>query len=502
MHYLIKVPNLFNRWMFVLLLLPCFAFSQSYTITLNILNTPNENGQIVVIAGTDLEVEFIITDEYKELSSNDIIRLVKLSTNEILVEKKRGKNHTGSVSLKTNGSQGNTDLGECVVEYVNNNTVMTSTPDLYNSLPIVIVADEIAAEFIARLEAIENEIAQGGIDGMSAYDLWLEQGNTGTLTDFLASLVGPQGEQGLTGPVGPQGEQGIQGVAGAKGDKGDKGDPGSFPNGTNAGDMQYWNGTQWVMIPMGVPGQLLTLTASNIPAWSTLNPNIVCTEGMVAYWKFDEGSGSVANDSVNENHGIIYGATWTTGIVGGALSFDGIDDYVTTESKYWGFSTTATVACWINTTTTIECAIFSLGHDFVEDELLLFLKPDGKVGIYNHKSSGIFNVRYSGSSVNDGKWHFVVGQLTGSGQLEDLHIFIDGVEETGTTWAYPAQDIVDSTPRQAIIGWRARADNIHHEHFNGSIDEVAIYKKALTAEEIQQNYQKGLAGEGYCEPME
>jgi hypothetical protein len=39
------------------------------------------------------------------------------------------------------------------------------------------------------------------------------------------------------------------------------------PAGNNAGDMQYWNGTAWVMIPVGIPGQYLQLTTANIPAW-------------------------------------------------------------------------------------------------------------------------------------------------------------------------------------------------------------------------------------------
>ncbi|MFQ6057165.1 MAG: hypothetical protein ACE5J9_05430 [Methanosarcinales archaeon] len=51
--------------------------------------------------------------------------------------------------------------------------------------------------------------------------------------------------------------------------------------------------------------------------------------GTVGYWHFEEGSGNVAVDSSGlGNNGTIYGATWTTGKVGGALSFDGVDDYV------------------------------------------------------------------------------------------------------------------------------------------------------------------------------
>ena len=53
-------------------------------------------------------------------------------------------------------------------------------------------------------------------------------------------------------------------------------------------------------------------------------------QGLVGYWPFDEGSGNIAKDySGNGNDGtLVNGPTWTTGKVGGALSFDGVDDYV------------------------------------------------------------------------------------------------------------------------------------------------------------------------------
>ncbi len=70
------------------------------------------------------------------------------------------------------------------------------------------------------------------------------------------ALKGPAGAIGNTGPVGPQGAtgaQGIQGIAGTpglKGDIGPQGPTGGFPTGTAVGDMQYWDGSAWVMIPV------------------------------------------------------------------------------------------------------------------------------------------------------------------------------------------------------------------------------------------------------------
>ena len=52
-------------------------------------------------------------------------------------------------------------------------------------------------------------------------------------------------------------------------------------------------------------------------------------DGLVAYWRFDEGSGTVAHDSTSHGHDAqILGAEWGTGISGACLSFDGLDDYV------------------------------------------------------------------------------------------------------------------------------------------------------------------------------
>ena len=39
------------------------------------------------------------------------------------------------------------------------------------------------------------------------------------------------------------------------------------PKANTSGDMQYWNGTTWVTIPAGQPGQRLQINASGVPVW-------------------------------------------------------------------------------------------------------------------------------------------------------------------------------------------------------------------------------------------
>ena len=75
------------------------------------------------------------------------------------------------------------------------------------------------------------------------------------------------------------------------------------------------------------------------------------TDGLIAYWPFDEGSGSTAADiSVNGNDGSINGAGWTTGKFGNALNFDGSNDYVDCgNDASLKPASAVTVSAWIKT---------------------------------------------------------------------------------------------------------------------------------------------------------
>jgi hypothetical protein len=55
----------------------------------------------------------------------------------------------------------------------------------------------------------------------------------------------------------------------------------------------------------------------------------------ISYWKFDEAGGTTAYDSVGQNHGTVYGAQWTAGQIDGALSFDGVNDYVEVSDDFF-----------------------------------------------------------------------------------------------------------------------------------------------------------------------
>ena len=104
--------------------------------------------------------------------------------------------------------------------------------------------------------------SSNGTPGPSAYQVAVENGFIGTETQWLESL------QGLTGIPGPTGPQGIAGTNGNDGATGATGPAGTFPPGTVAGEMNYWNGTDWVTVAPGSYANPQTLTFCNgVPTW-------------------------------------------------------------------------------------------------------------------------------------------------------------------------------------------------------------------------------------------
>lgn len=71
--------------------------------------------------------------------------------------------------------------------------------------------------------------------------------------------------------------------------------------------------------------------------------------GPIAQWSMDENTGTTASDSIGNNDGTITGATWTTGISGSALSFDGTNDYIEIDdSATLDLSQSLSFEAWIN----------------------------------------------------------------------------------------------------------------------------------------------------------
>ena len=210
------------------------------------------------------------------------------------------------------------------------------------------------------------------------------------------------------------------------------------------------------------------------------------------YWKFDEGDGQTAYDSSwNDNDGTVYGASWTSGKVDGALLFDGIDDYVQVpDDDTLDITDEITVMAWVKVNDYESGRFYTVAGKWNDRDgdyrgyLLGISTFDGNLQPRFYISSDGSNYPSAQSSINlnTGTWYHLAGTFDGS----NLKIYVNG-EEKGS-YSYPAS--INSNNQPVLIGGdRAGGDN--GRCFSGKIDEVKVYSCALTEGKIQ--YQAGLS---------
>ncbi|MEE9615531.1 MAG: LamG-like jellyroll fold domain-containing protein, partial [Anaerolineae bacterium] len=116
---------------------------------------------------------------------------------------------------------------------------------------------------------------------------------------------------------------------------------------------------------------------------------------------------------------------------------------------------------------------------------------DGGHAAFHLIDTGGQSALVTGSTdLTDGDWHHVVAVRAASANR--IRIYVDGIEENWTSATYT--DGFDSTA-ELNIGWLNLSSQFH---FDGIVDEVALYDRALSADEIQQHYNDGEASPGYC----
>jgi hypothetical protein len=222
---------------------------------------------------------------------------------------------------------------------------------------------------------------------------------------------------------------------------------------------------------------------------------VLCVSGLafagsinspIAHWTFDETSGTVAHDSAGSYNGSVSGATWTTGKVGGALSFDGINDYVNCgdiAALEFG-NNNFTIAFWFNISAIGAKLSLVSKYNIYGRQWLSDVRQDGSLAFATYSKDNT----YSGVGVVDttapvssvGQWiHCAIAR-----QGSQMNLYVQGsYYETsncyGTLTGY-------STP--VTIG--ALLDyGSPYNCFNGKIDDVRVYDYALNANEVAELYQ-------------
>jgi len=247
----------------------------------------------------------------------------------------------------------------------------------------------------------------------------------------------------------------------------------------DAGAYSY---TQWDGANSWVEGTNITPN----PLWE-LPDNAATTgwqdmTGNVLLMHMNEASGTISDTSGQgndgtQNGGVTYNAT---GKLNTAMSFDGVDDYVAipdTDQFAWGTGNFA-YSVWVKTSdTSSNYKGIINAYSVTSNNQHMQYQPSTDTLIFGWGGSSFQSETVN---LNDGQWHHLVFQRTGSTNSE---IYVDGFL-IGTKNNNPSGNIVQ--PVDLWIG----AINIAGRYWLGEIDEVAIFNRALSATEIANIYEK------------
>ena len=213
----------------------------------------------------------------------------------------------------------------------------------------------------------------------------------------------------------------------------------------------------------------------------------------VAHWKFDEGAGIVAHDLVGGNDGTIYGATWTTGQIDSALIFDGVDYIDCGNNMALNITKNVSIAAWIKFDDLPMHQTILAKRGLVSDSASNYALRTGRETTIIHNndefefyygSAPAWHI-YTTSNVNltVGNWYHVAVTFTfGSGS--SIKCYVNGNLVSGSWTTGNGDSPVKINTNPLTIG--GLTDD---ERINGTIDDVQLYNRALSAEEIYALYQ-------------
>jgi len=202
-----------------------------------------------------------------------------------------------------------------------------------------------------------------------------------------------------------------------------------------------------------------------------LSPN-----DLVGLWHFD---GDADDSSANENDGTVSGATYVDSPMGQALSLDGTSDYVeVADSPSLDVTGELTIEAWVRANVTIsgttQMQIVDKGEHTSSSGYMLMIYNGDLYGRVN--KAGITATIY-GPYPDDGEWHHVAYTFK-SGEQK---LYIDESEVKSNTGT--ATIITNNYP--LLIGMGV---NRPQYSWNGLIDEVRIWKVALSSEQLGEVY--------------
>jgi hypothetical protein len=204
---------------------------------------------------------------------------------------------------------------------------------------------------------------------------------------------------------------------------------------------------------------------------------------IVGVWLFDEGAGTTVTDVVNGNNATLNGTfNWNLGVLGNAIEAVGGGSIDVPDSpSLTSFTNALTVAAWVRVDADSDTGIRKQGVFLMEDQSASEPVPNAwSFRVWT--SSGLSPGFYGTTQLAQGQWYHVAGTYDGT----NMELYINGVPESlfgalsdvNAPWIpQHSGSFVAGSPLQLKYG---------SESFTGAMDEVMIFNRALSNEEIFQ----------------
>lgn len=212
--------------------------------------------------------------------------------------------------------------------------------------------------------------------------------------------------------------------------------------------------------------------------------------GLVAWWSAEGNT----NDIEGSNHAYQGNTiTYAAGMVGQAFHFDDENDLIYVgdfDSLQFDIPDSFTISAWIKTSYNGGQTIFSKALTMNPLTGIIFSQyVNGALALRLNAAHSTAHLifRVSDSTINDDQWHFVAASYDGSARRSSIKLYIDGARVTDRD--YSNGDFSGSMLNQEPVRIGGYID-----HFQGLIDETAIFSRELSEGEIQDIFLAGAAG--------
>ena len=199
----------------------------------------------------------------------------------------------------------------------------------------------------------------------------------------------------------------------------------------------------------------------------------------------DPGTPTIRLDDINAYNGPTF-ATGDDAKYGTAMKFDGTDDYVDCgNDESLDITEAITIEAWVKTSDTSNTQqIVEKVTDIPANGYTIYFRNSSPYLRFRINENGNDHDVNTTTQYQDGEWRFVVGSFNGT----VMKLYVDGVEVGTTSWT----GSIGANNSPLMVGYGSRYAN----YFNGSIDEVRIYNRALSSDEIKTHYLQGTKTHG------